>query len=66
MRSHFKQVENNSTYNISRFVKEFCHKKSTMPGKEKKGRDELIMKVVQYFTRVKLKSQILKYTHGVK
>jgi len=34
-------------------VKEFCYKKSTMPRKEKKGKDELIMKVVDRVERAK-------------
>ena len=52
------------SYNLARLVKEFCYKKSTMPRKEKKGKDELIMKVMQYFTMVKLKALIPMLSHG--
>ena len=34
-----------------------------MPGKEKKGKEELIMKVVHYITRLKLKSLIPISSH---
>ena len=42
-------------HRLHRFVSGFLFKKPTMPGKDKKGKEELIMKVMQ--------SQIKKYTH---
>ena len=37
-----------------------------MPGKEKEGKEELVMKVVHYITGLELKSLIPILSHGVK